>query len=378
MDIDIETYHLKKIIKTLKGYRGNGTSLITLLIPPTDQISKITKLLTEEYHSASNVKSRVNRQSICDALTSVQQKLKLYRAVPDNGLAIFCGYVDEKIVNVCFEPYKQIQCSIYQCDHVFHTDVLDSMCQTNDTFGFIVVDGNGCLFGTLCGNVKLVVKKIDVYLSSKTRRGGQSALRYARLRDEQHYNFLKKVSETCNILFMNGDAPNIKGIIIAGCAAFKDNLVQSNLLDPRLMRVVLKVIVVSYGNERGFEEAINASRDVLSNVKLFKEISVLTDLFDHLGRDTGLVVYGTDDTIKCFHNGMISKLIVYENHDLLDTIIETYHTHGCDLCIVGDRSSEGSMFVKTFQGIGGILRYKLDDVLSEDNDTTNDVSETIV
>ena len=376
MDIDIETYRLKKITKTLKSYRGNGTSLITLLIPPTDQISKITKLLTEEYHSASNVKSRVNRQSICDALTSVQQKLKLYRAVPDNGLAIFCGYVDEHLVNVCFEPYKQIQCSIYQCDHVFHTDVLDSMCQTNDTFGFIVVDGNGCLFGSLCGNVKTIIKKIDVYLSSKTRRGGQSALRYARLRDEQHYNFLKKVSETCNILFMSGDAPNIKGIIIAGCAAFKDNLVQSNLLDPRLMRVVLKVIVVSYGNERGFEEAINASKDVLSSVKIFKEISVLTEFFDHLGRDSGMYVYGTTDTLKCFNDGVVSKMIVYENHETLDHVIDTYRQHGCDLFIVSDKSSEGSMFVKSFQGIGGILRYKLD--IIQDIDDDHEISETII
>lgn len=39
----------------------NGTSMISLIIPPKDQVSRIAKMLADEFGTASNIKSRVNR-----------------------------------------------------------------------------------------------------------------------------------------------------------------------------------------------------------------------------------------------------------------------------------------------------------------------------
>ena len=44
------------------------------------------------------------------------------------------------------------------------------------------MDGNGALFGTLQGNTRDVLHKFTVDLPKKHGRGGQSALRFARLR----------------------------------------------------------------------------------------------------------------------------------------------------------------------------------------------------
>ena len=52
--------------------------MISLIIPPKDQIARIGKMLADEFGTASNIKSRVNRQSVLGAITSVQQRLKLY------------------------------------------------------------------------------------------------------------------------------------------------------------------------------------------------------------------------------------------------------------------------------------------------------------
>lgn len=60
------------------SYFRNGTSMISLIIPPKDQISRIAKMLADEFGTASNIKSRVNRLSVLGAITSVQQRLKLY------------------------------------------------------------------------------------------------------------------------------------------------------------------------------------------------------------------------------------------------------------------------------------------------------------
>jgi len=54
------------------------------------------------------------------------------------------------------------------------------------------MDGNGCLFATLSGSTRTIVHKFSVDLPKKHGRGGQSALRFARLRLEKRHNYLRK------------------------------------------------------------------------------------------------------------------------------------------------------------------------------------------
>lgn len=111
-------------------------------------------MLADEFGTASNIKSRVNRLSVLGAITSVQHRLKLYTKVPTNGLVIYCGTIvteegKEKKVNIDFEPFKPINTSLYLCDNKFHTEALTALLADDNKFGFIVMDGNGALFGTL-------------------------------------------------------------------------------------------------------------------------------------------------------------------------------------------------------------------------------------
>lgn len=54
------------------------------------QIARVTKMLADEYGTASNIKSRVNRLSVLSAITSAQQRLKLYNRVRCAICAIVC------------------------------------------------------------------------------------------------------------------------------------------------------------------------------------------------------------------------------------------------------------------------------------------------
>lgn len=146
--------------------------MISLIIPPKDQISRVAKMLADEFGTASNIKSRVNRLSVLGAITSVQQRLKLYTKVPPNGLVIYCGTIvteegKEKKVNIDFEPFKPINTSLYLCDNKFHTEALSALLADDNKFGFIVMDGNGALFGTLQGNTRDVLHKFPVDLPKK-------------------------------------------------------------------------------------------------------------------------------------------------------------------------------------------------------------------
>jgi peptide chain release factor subunit 1 len=104
-------------------------------------------MLSTEYGTASNIKSRVNRLSVLSAITSTQQRLKLYSRVPPNGLIVYCGTIltvgwsaprvrvityiltrailqdegKEKKVNFDFEPFKPINTVSLLCSRRSHS-----------------------------------------------------------------------------------------------------------------------------------------------------------------------------------------------------------------------------------------------------------------
>jgi len=410
-DKNVEMWKVKKLIKSLQAARGNGTSMISLIIPPGDQVSRVSKMLADEYGTASNIKSRVNRLSVLGAITSVQHRLKLYTRVPPNGLVVYCGTIvteegKEKKVNIDFEPFKPINTSLYLCDNKFHTEALTALLADDNRFGFIVMDGNGALFGTLQGNTRDVLHKFTVDLPKKHGRGGQSALRFARLRMEKRHNYVRKVAETAVQLFITNDKPNISGMILAGSADFKTELSQSDMFDPRLQAKIIKLVDVSYGGENGFNQAIELAAESLANVKFIQEKKLINSYFDQISQDTGKYCFGVEDTLRALEMGAVETLICWENLDIqrhslknhtsgeqkilhltseqekdkthftdketgveleleesmpfLEWLANNYKNFGATLEIITDRSQEGSQFVRGFGGIGGMLRYKVD------------------
>jgi peptide chain release factor subunit 1 len=246
--------------------------------------------------------------------------------------------------------------------------------------------------------------RFSVDLPKKHGRGGQSALRFARLREEKRHNYVRKVAELAVQNFITNDKVNVAGIILAGSADFKNDLNQSDMFDQRLQSKVIKVVDVSYGGENGFNQAIELSAETLSNVKFIQEKKLINRYFDEISQDSGKVCYGVEDTLKALELGAAEILIVYENLEItrwalknsegseiilhttkaqeqdrslfmdketgqemevveqvsfLEWIAEKYRDFGATLEFVSDRSSEGNQFVKGFGGIGAILRYKV-------------------
>ena len=110
----------------------NGTSMISLILPPKDDIARANKMLGDEFGTAQNIKSRVNRLSVLSAIKSTQERLKLYHRVPPFGLVVYCGTIltdenKEKKVTIDFEPFKPINTSLYLCDNKFHTEALQAL-----------------------------------------------------------------------------------------------------------------------------------------------------------------------------------------------------------------------------------------------------------
>lgn len=207
-------------------------------------------------------------------------------------------------VNIDFEPFKPINTSLYLCDNKFHTEALTSLLEDDSKFGFIIMDGNGSLFGTLSGNTREVLHKFSVDLPKKHGRGGQSALRFARLRMEKRHNYVRKVAEEAVRHFITNDKCNVVGLILAGSADFKTELGQSDLFDMRLAAKIIQTVDVSYGGLNGFNQAIELAADQLANVKFIKEKKLIASFFDEVSQDTGRLCFGEQDTMTALEQGM--------------------------------------------------------------------------
>jgi len=294
---------------------------------------------------------------------------------------------------------------LYLCDNKFHTQALSELLESDQKFGFIVMDGNGCLFGTLSGNTRTVLTKFLVELPKKHGRGGQSALRFARLRMEKRHNYVRKCAEVAKQLFINSESvPNVSGLILAGLADFKTELSQSDMFDQRLKRIIVKIVDVSYGFENGFSQAIELSAETLKDVKFVQEKKLISKFFEEIAQDSNKYCFGIRDCLYALEGSATHTLILYENLDMdryevtcdgetkilyytteqakaadafkdatsgkdmeiqekvqvVEWMAENYKKYGCALAFVTDRSQEGAQFVKGFGGMGALLRWPLD------------------
>lgn len=408
---NIERYKVKKLVRMLESARGMGTSVITVICPPKGQISQVTQMLNNEFGTAANIKSHTNKMSVQGAITSAIGRLKLIPRIPPNGLMLFSGTVltednKEKKLTLDLEPFKPVGRSLYMCDNKFHTEELRRMLESDDKFGFIIVDGSGAMYATVSGSVKERLGSFSVELPKKHGRGGQSKNRFARIRMERRHNYLRKVAEGATGYFITNDRPNVMGLVLGGSADFKDLLYESDLFDPRLKERVVKVVDIAHAGDVGLNQAIDMSADALSGVKIVQEKKLIQKFFDEISNDTQMFCFGLADTMKCLEAGAVETLIVYEDlecdryvvkpadgsepiihyltveerakidlhkspieggapneiesESFVDWLTANYTKFGVKLELVTNKSQEGSQFVRGFSGVGGMLRYQMD------------------
>jgi len=326
----------------------------------------------------------------------------------------------EKKITIDLEPFKPQTVFTYKCQNRFHTEPLMALLEDDEKFGFIIVDGNGVLYATLQGNNKEILQRLTVQLPKKHGRGGQSAVRFARIREEKRHNYIRKVAELATNHFISDDKANVKGLVIAGSANLKNDLQNSELFDKRLNSIVLASLDVSYGMDNGLSQAITLGADALSNVKFVQEKKVIGKFFEAIALDTGMIVFGVEDTMKALELGALQTMLLFENIEVMryeiknpvkgetrvhlltalqekdpkyfkdaetgvdlevvdsvqlaDWICLNYKKFGVQIEFITDKSSDGYQFCRGFGGIGGFLRYKIDvaDVIGDANGNDDD------
>jgi len=400
-----ERYLFKKKLDELKRYRGRGTELISLYIPPTKQISDVANYLRDEYSQSMNIKSKSTRKNVTSAIESILSRLRTMKRVPEKGIVFFVGHVPKgadqttMVVNI-IEPIKPISIFLYRCDSEFFLDPLYEMVREERVYGLLTIDRSEATIGILHGNRIEVVDNIQSLVPRKHGRGGQSARRFERLIEQAAHEFFVKVGERVSNTFLSLD--NLEGILIGGPGATKEYFAEKNYLHHELKKKIIGLVDTGYTDEYGLRELVEKGQEFLKGAELLKEKQLMERFLKEVKKeDGGLYVYGEKEVLQALQEGAVDILLVsdglrtkiytlkckmcgdetvvrvdeeklpemkckmcggplevIDSKDYVEVLSEKCEEFGTKLELISDNFQEGEILLKAFGGIAGILRYR--------------------
>jgi len=391
-------YEMKKKLRELKELRGSGTELISVYIPPGSQIADTSNKLKDEYGQASNIKSKGTRKSVQEALEKIIGYLKMFRKPPENGIAIFCGNVSKvkgrpDIQLITLVPPAPVKVQLYRCDSNFVLDPLEDMLSTSIAYGLIVMDGRDATLATLRGKQTKIMKHLHSMAHSKIHKGGQSAARFQRLREEGIENYYKRIGESMDAIFL---PLGIREIIVGGPGPSKDNFLKLKHFNYQFK--ILGVIDIGYTDEYGVRELLDNSSNVIAAQESMKEKELIDKFIKEVARG-GLATYGFEKVhaallaskasrilisetlqlrrveFKCASCGETFERILekdedateckcgrkakaVESYDAINELIDLVESSGAHLSFVSGDTTYGEQFLAAFSGVGAFLRYR--------------------
>ena len=320
-------------------------------------------MLRQELAITDNIKLKRTREAVQRALTSAIDRLGMLTKVPENGLAVFCGedVNTRDFICIMFSPPDPVPVFFYRTDKWFHTEFLEDMVEEREAIGLIIVERDQATIGLLQGSRLRLLEELEGYVPGKHHKGGQSQRRFDRIIEQLVDEFYKRVGAHANNQLLPLLEKNIlKAIIVGGPGYAKQDFVKGNYLDYRLKSKILpQLIDVSYQGEAGLRELVMKAADLIKGQKYVEAVKAIEEFKYHLVKDDGLVVYGDEEVKNALRMGALKYLIIDENRPDVDSLAEEAKKYGTKVFFISDDIPEGEWIRKTFNGIIGVLRYRI-------------------
>ncbi|MCD6492266.1 MAG: peptide chain release factor aRF-1 [Archaeoglobaceae archaeon] len=396
-------YEFRRKLEELERYKGRGTELITLYIPPDKNIADISNQLRSELSQASNIKSKQTRTNVMAGLEAILQRLKYYKKPPEHGMVIISGVVDfngkQKHITEIIEPPEPVPLYKYHCDSTFYLEPLKEMLVEKKVYGLIVIDRREATIGLLRGKRVEVLSYTSSMVPGKHRQGGQSSVRFERLRQIAIHEFYKKVGEKASEALLP-HKENLVGILIGGPSPTKEEFYEGEYLHHELQKKIIGLFDVSYTDESGLYELVEKAQDALQELDLMREKRLMNRFLKEIAKD-GLAAYGEEEIRKYLSLGAVDTLLLSEDlryervkyrcpicnkeveitvregvekppvcekdgvameeverRDIILELSDLAEKMGSNVEFLSTESEEGSMLFNAFGGIAAILRFK--------------------
>ena len=321
----LERYRLKKTLDVLSQKKGFHTELISVYIPPDKKLTDVINNLKNEAGTATNIKSRLTKKNVTNALAIAQQRLRMVKTIPENGLVLFVGAIPEtgpgteKMEVHLFEPPDYLNVYRYLCSSEFWLDPLQDMLIEKEAFGLMAISRNEAAIVTIRGNHLNIVISITSGIPGKHRAGGQSARRFERVIEQLTHEFMIRIGENANEVFLGMEG--LRGLLVGGSGFTKEQFLDGKYLDQRLKPKVIAIIDLGYGGTEGIRELLDRGREHLENVRYLDEKAIMQRFLGELSKDSGLVTYGEKEVRKALIAGAVDILIISEAVDLTRVLI---------------------------------------------------------
>ncbi len=395
-------YEFKRKLEELERYKGRGTELITLYIPPGKNIADVANQLRSELSQAENIKSKQTRVHVKAGLEAILQRLKMFKKPPEHGMVIVSGVVEidgkEKHITEIIVPPEPVPLYKYHCDSKFYLDPLKEMLKDKKLYGLIVLDRREATIGLLRGKRIEVLAYTTSMVPGKHRQGGQSSVRFERLRQIAIHEFYKKVGEKASEAFLQYK-DELLGILIGGPSPTKEEFYKGEYLHHELQRKVIGLFDVGYTDESGLYELVEKAEDALQELDLIREKKLMNRFLKEVVKD-GLAAYGEVEVRRYLSLGAVDILLLSEDlrlervryrcpvcgkekeetvrdgmsrkvvcecgvemeeverKDVVLELSELAEQSGARVEILSTESEEGAMLLNAFGGIAAILRFK--------------------
>ena len=356
-------YELEEFVSELEGYRGRHTELVSVYVPAGYSLINIAKQLEQEKSTAVNIKSKVNRKNVLDALERMIRHIKLIKRTPENGIALFAGNVSEsegqpQIEVWSFEPPMPLRGRLYRCDHQFVLDPLKEMLEVSEVYGLVVVEINEATIGVLEGKQIRMLQHMTSGVPGKTEKGGQSAARFSRIRDNMAKEFYRRVAEAMKGNFF--DMKKLKGILVGGPGPTKEDFLKEGQLVTALKDKVIGVKDIGYADEHGLGLLVEVSKDVLAEQEITREKKILEDFFTKLAKTPEKVAYGLEKVLKTLEVGAVDTIILGKKlgKKQIKQLIEKAENISAKIELVSEETEEGQQF-ENLGSVGAVLRFAI-------------------
>jgi len=361
---DKERFALRKKLKELEKYRARHTELVSVYIPSGYDIQKVINQISNELSLSRNIKSASTRKNVSNALEKMIRGLRDYSKTPENGLAAFAGNVSGKegVSDVRFwgiEPPEKMSVRKYRCEQSFLLEPLSEMMEVYDAYGIVILDRREAQVAILKGKTISVIYSETSAVPGKYKAGGQSAARFARVREGLARAFYQKVADVVNHEF-NPVVVKLKGIIIGGPGPSKEEFHNENFLNQEIKKNVIAVVDVGYSGEQGIAELLEKSKEILAEESMIREKKATDRFFNILGKTPDLATYGEENVKKAAELGAIELMLVSDSksEDEIEKFADLVESQRGDWIIISSITREGQT-LDGLGGVGAILRYKV-------------------
>jgi len=378
--MDLNTIKFKNTLNKLSVIKGNNTSMLSILLPYNEHPQVIIDKLIENISSSSNIKSKITKDNVESISKSAIEKLKLIgKNANKKGYCIYVGIdINNVKYNIMFEPIKPITCRLYHYDNAFIVEDLMKMLTNEVTIGYVHICGTSFIICIVKNGIRTVLVNNKVSLPKKHNKGGQSSVRFARLRDEKKLIYTKQCIETLIKTYNNNK--DIAQFFIGGVANMESEIYGNNELPVELRKIFNPNLIKTSNNDMdGMNYLIDNSYQFIEDMNIKNDLRILDNFKNQLYKDDDKICIGINNVLNSLVNNQLSHLIVYENIELYinykDGVINTckddkhddyihlfdfinmYINKNLTIDIISDKTGESTLFIKNFNGLVGITMF---------------------